>query len=312
MKKVCLFLLFILFGTMPCFAQTQTSSDNTETLPKIFIYHIPEDTEISKEITDNVTNNTDNKKLKVISSDDITADTSDHSQDIDQLDIEETNYDEIDDNYEISDMYSDVLKGYAEYTEGEEDTITLDDNIDNILSINIKKPESIKGQKYFAQPQLLFDEHNEASRLNKMEYNISPVSNTNYTKKGHFSTGTTYEQGIDYAEFEQSTGIFSRYDTKYFAISSAYKKTINSTNNNYNDNFYFAPELKINQYFTLRETLSADIVKNIRKAEFTVSINPFGNKDKNRLLFELGTSSIFDSTNTLLKNQFKFSTNIQL
>ena len=145
-----------------------------------------------------------------------------------------------------------------------------------------------------------------------MEYSIAPLSNTNTAKMGNFSIGTTYDQGIDYAEFEQSTGIFSRYDTKYFAVSSTYKKTINSTNNNYNDKFTFAPELKINQYFTLRETLSADIVKNIRQAEFTISINPFGNRDLDRLRVELGTNSIFDGKNTLLKNQFKFQTNFKL
>lgn len=311
MKKMSFIIILLLLSFLPVYAENPKQCLNKEqNLPNIFIYHIPEDSEISKGISETVTsnnNNNNNNNLKVITSDDITADTSQDSKD---LTISEE--DEDSENYEISDMYSDVLKGYAEYTEGEEDTITLDENLDKTLSINLKKPETIKGQKYLAKPHLLFGKTDSYSRFNNMEYSISPVSNTNTTQKGHFSTGTIYEQGIDYAEFEQSTGVFSRFDTKHFAISSAYKKTINSTNNNYNDNFYFSPELKLNQYFTLRETLSADIVKNIRKAEFTVSINPFGDRDKNRLLFELGTSSIFDSTNTLLKNQFKFSTNIKL
>ena len=48
-----------------------------------------------------------------------------------------------------------------------------------------------------------------------------------------------YNQCIDYGEFEQSSGIFSKYSYKNFAVSTAYMKTVNSTNNNYNDNFYF-------------------------------------------------------------------------
>jgi hypothetical protein len=145
-----------------------------------------------------------------------------------------------------------------------------------------------------------------------MEYSIAPVSSRNYRSIGGFSAGTTYNQGIDYAELEQSTGIFSRYDSKYFAISTSYAKTINSTNNNYNDNFYFSPELKLNQYFTLKEILSADITRNRKKVEVVLSINPFGNKDTNRMRIEFGANATYDDTNALLKNQVKFSTKFSL
>ena len=89
-------------------------------------------------------------------------------------------------------------------------------------------------------------------------------------------------------------------------------KTVNSTNNNYNDNFYFAPEQRLNQYFTLKEILSADITKERRKAEILLSINPLGDKDPNRLKFELGASQTYDYTNAVIKSQFKFSTKFNL
>ena len=280
-----------------------TSDENANTvLPKIFIYHIPDETdsEIKKEIsnTANPDNNTEEQTPKIIISDDVTADTS--GIEPEQEDIVE--------DYELDDMYTDVLKGYAEYDEGEEDAVSLDD-YDNFLTIDIKQPSKVEGGKYSGAKNSFLKSPELFTKYNKMEYSIAPLSNTNTAKMGNFSIGTTYDQGIDYAEFEQSTGIFSRYDTKYFAVSSAYKKTINSTNNNYNDKFTFAPELKINQYFTLRETLSADIVKNIRQAEFTISINPFGNRDLDRLRFELGTNSIFDGKNTLLKKNLTFRKN---
>ena len=93
-----------------------------------------------------------------------------------------------------------------------------------------------------------------------------------------FSAGTVFNQGIDYAELEQSSGVFTKYQYKQVGLSLSYMKTVNTTNNNYNDNFYFAPEWKLNQYFTLREILSADITKNRQKAEFILSINPFGKR----------------------------------
>lgn len=300
---ICLLLTFL-----PGNAKIASDKNDNTTLPKIFIYHIPDEGEIKKEISD-VVNPDDSNDINVITSDDVTADTSGTESDVLESD---NSQDEVAEDYELGDMYSDVLKGYAEYNEGEEDAISLEDSLDNFLSLDIKKPSKINSEVYQGSGKSFFQTPELFTKYNKVEYNIAPMSNTSYTKKGNFSIGTTYDEGIDYAEFEQSTGVFSRYDTKYFAVSSAYKKTINSTNNNYNDNFYFSPELKINQYFTLRETFSADIVKNIRNAEFTISINPFGAKDTDRLIFELGTKSVFDSTNTLLKNQFKFQTNLKL
>ena len=138
------------------------------------------------------------------------------------------------------------------------------------------------------------------------------IKYTSHAKKiGGFTTGTMFNQMIDTAELEQSTGIFSRYDTKYFAIYTAYSKTLNSTNSNYNDNVYISPEFKLNQYFTLKEILSADMTKNRKKAEFVISINPFGKKDTDRLRIEFGANATYDDNNSLLKNQFKFSTKYQ-
>ena len=111
---------------------------------------------------------------------------------------------------------------------------------------------------------------------------------------------------------EQSSGVFYKYKYKRFSITTSYLKTVNSTNNTYNDNFYVAPELELNQYFSLKEILSEDTVKRRKKAELVLSINPFGNKDTDRLRFELGASQTYDDNNNLFKSQFKFSTNFKL
>jgi hypothetical protein len=296
MKKVSLLLICLGLTLLPCIAKNKSDENSgaSETA-KVFVYHIPDDDSVEDEKENSV---------EEITSDDITADTSIVENENDTQEVEE-------DDYELGDMYTDVLHGYAVYDEDE--TISLEDDTKDFQELNIKTPSRVEAIKFNNAQKISILDYNKYSKYNNMEYNIAPVStkNSKYFGSG-FSAGTTYFQGIDYSELEQSTGVFSRYDGKYFAISTSYAKTVNTTNNNYNDNFYFSPELKINQYFTLKETLSADITKNRKKAELSLSINPFGFKDTDRLRFDIGVNATYDDTNTLLKNQFKFSTNIKL
>jgi len=314
-KKIGLLISIVLLSiSLPCNAKVSTAGVTDNEVPKVFIYHIPEDKlptfsngAISKN-TEPVAEPQETEEKKDITSDDVTADTS--GEEIAEEDFSEDEITEPDiEEYRIDDMYADVLHGYAEYDEDGEDAVSLADALENFHTIKLTKPAKVGTKKYTAltdsSPSLY-------SSLNTVEYSIAPISGTSFTKKGGFSAGTMYNQGIDYAELEQSTGVFSRYESKYFAISTAYEKTVNSTNNNYNDNFYLAPELIINQYFSLKEVLSADIAKNRKKAEFILSVNPFGKKDSDRLRLELGASSTYDDTNALLKNQFKFSTKFKL
>lgn len=315
-KKIGLLIITLMLCILlPCDAQVLTGGASDKEVPKIFIYHLPDDivksenNTLSKgETPVEQTKETTEVKQDIVS-DDITADTSGETEEFEDEDISDENSETDIEEYQISDMYADVLHGYAQYDEGEENAIFLSDTVSDFHAIKLMKPAKIDAKKYTYLPQ---SSPGLYSSLSTVEYSISPISGTSYAKKGGFSAGTMYKQGIDYAELEQSTGVFSRYESKYFAISTAYEKTVNSTNNNYNDNFYLAPELILNQYFSLKEVLSADIAKNRKKAEFILSINPFGKKDTDRLRFELGTSATYDDTNALLKNQFKFSTKFKL
>lgn len=266
----------------------------------IFTYHIPDDEEQNTEINQNTTYE-ENKNQQDIVSDDITADTSG----IPKYDPDENIFDE---NYNIDDMYNNVLQGYAEYYEDETNTIALELLQNENLTLNIRQPQIIEG-KYFGYLQSspsLFD--NSYSKYTGSEYSIAPVSGSSSKKIGSFSAGATYNQGIDYGELEQSSGILAKYQHKNFAISTSYTKTINSTNNTYNDNFYIIPELKLNQYLAIKNILSADTVKKRKKAEIVLSVNPFGDKDYDRLRLEVGASETYDEVNNSFKNQLKFST----
>ena len=313
MKKVSLTLIILMLSILPCRANSpfEIKIDKISQ-SSVFVYHIPDEDE-GQETTPAQTQ----EEEPVITSDDVTADTSINSEETNSEETDDEIVDEEDENidgkYEMGDMYTDVLKGYAEYNEEEANTITLDDSPDELLKLDITKPAKVAKNDYTSlkSSSLKFYD-NQYSKYTGSEYNIAPKSSTNYRTYKGFSAGTTYDQCIDYAEFEQSSGVFSRYEYKNWAIRTAYSKTVNSTNNNYNDNFYFSPEWKVNQFFSLREVFSADIAKHRRKAEVVLSINPFGNKDTDRMRLEFGASQSYSNTNEILRSQLKFSTNFKL
>ena len=304
MKRVVIILSLFILSILPCCASEFFENYTASNGRNIFIYHIPDEDDSLK--SENINNNDEQEEKQDIISDDVTANTSGEPdyEDIADSEFNEEDYDD------IGDMYSFVLKGYAQYNEEDANAISLDIPKNEVLVLYIKPPVHV-GEKYFAGLQSgpsLFDS-NIYSKYNGSEYSIAPISASTSKSVGGFSAGTTYSQGIDYGELEQSSGIFTKYQYKRFALSTSYAKTINSTNNNYNDNFYIIPEIKLSQYLTLKNIFSADTVKRRKKAEVVLSVNPFGKKDYDRLRLEFGASETYDEMNELLKGQFRFSTN---
>lgn len=304
MKKVGLFIICFILTLLPCCAKNEKTQDNIPA-PKVFIYHIPDDEPIEEIKT---LNETIEQETYMNTSDDVTADTSikpndnQISQDIENI---------TEDDYSLDDMYTDVLHGYASYDEEEENTISLEDSLEEYQILDIKRPYRVIGGKYVAN-KISKTRPKTYSKLNNMEYTIAQNKFQNSESFGKFSTGTAFEQKIDYAELRQVSSIYSRYDAKHYALTTEFSKTVNSTNGDYNDYFSFSPELKLCQYISLKETLSANFAKHTKIAEFVVSINPFGNKDIDRFRLEIGTSSVFDQNNSVVKNRLKFNTRWQL
>lgn len=296
MKRVIIILTALILTVLPCNANEFFENYTASNGRNVFIYHIPDEEPVQNE---------DNIKPQDIISDDVTADTSRIITDYTNPD-----YNQEEDYDDVGDMYSYVLKGYAQYNDDIQDAVALNLLPDEVLVLYIKQPLHI-GAKYFdgIKPTPSLFDNNMYSKYNGSEYSIAPISVSASKTIGSFSAGTTYSQGIDYGELEQSSGIFTKYQYKRFALSTSYAKTINSTNNNYNDNFYIIPELKLCQYLTLKNILSADTVKRRKKAEIVLSVNPFGKKDYDRLRFELGASETYDEINNIIKGQFRFSTN---
>lgn len=320
MKKVSLILILFIMTILPCAAKNQSDKniESKSNNSKVFVYHIPDDSDSENAQPSSADDNpmqVQELPANGVITDDITIDTSEEAQNLaDNNDEEdEENNDSIGllENYQIDDMYSDVLKGYAEYNEEEENSITLDNADESISTIKIKKPSKVETTD-FSNLSITPQKGNYFS-YTAPEYSITPVSNKKYKQFGKFKAGAVYGQEIFYAELEQSSGIFSSYDfNNKFSVSTSYLKTINSTNNDYNDNFYFSPSYKINQYLTVSESLSADISKERQKADVSLSINPFGNKDEDRLLFIFGASQTRYNDGRTPKNKFSFTTKIKL
>lgn len=309
MKKLSILSILLMLTFLPCNAKTaQTESVEENITPKIFIYHIPDEVEAVQEskgvLSDEIDGTIPIVTVDIIS-DDVTADTSG----VVEEEVEEDIAYEMDESiYQIDDMYTDVLYGYASYDE--EDAIVLEDTLDEFQAIHIQRPYNYKGGKYHAGKKL---GHRSAySKFNNMEYTINQVKYDEAESFGKITAGTAFEQKIDYAELRQVSSIYSKYDAKHYALTTEFSKTINSTNGDFNDYFSFTPELKLGQYLSLKETVSANFAKHIKIAEFYISINPFGRKDIDRWNIELGTSSVFDQNNSLVKNRFKVTTKFKL
>ena len=299
MKRVGLFLIICMLAILPCQASILDEAENSvgENGNVIYKFQLPEDDEQEQ------TNQ--EQQLEDIKSDDITEDTNPPIS-YDDYDFSE------DGDYAISDMYTDVLKGYAEYNVEEEEGIELEIPDFSLITLNIKKPVSIEEQNFSYLKSTPLFTPNQYSRLNSSEYSIAPMYSSRSRQIGAFSAGTIFSQYIDTGELENSSGIFSRYQYKRLALTTTYTRTHSSTDNSYSDNFYFAPELKLNQYLTITERLSANPMTKNKKAEFILSINPFGERDIDRLRLDLGTSQSYDDENNLLKSQFKFYTVFKL
>ncbi len=205
-----------------------------------------------------------------------------------------------------------TLRGYAEYIDGEEELYLTDD--DGKFVLNLKQPQKISSDSLLdksisrttsVSPGL-------CSKFASEEYRVSDIDRASSEKIGNFSFGTAYSSSISTSQLERETSLFTRYEYKNFALNSSYKKTLGTTGGIYYDNIYFTPEYKVNDFFTLKDEMSYDPVRNRRKNSFVLSVNPFGKSEKDRMNFEVKAGQTYDQDNYLIRTQFEFNTKFKL
>ena len=138
-----------------------------------------------------------------------------------------------------------------------------------------------------------------------LEYSIAPVDATSEIKHGGFSIGTSYNESIDTSDLGFTASFYTKYETKHFALTSAYNKESGIDYSMNIDKFLVAPEFKLNNHISVKGIISSDITRNRKKNELVLSVKP---TKSDRIRFELGTNYTFDDTNSLIRSQVKFST----
>ncbi len=291
MKRVVIFLCLILVCQASVLAESEkniTTVQKEVELPNIFIWAIPDDEEQPEE--------KDKKSEKK---------TDDNEQ------AEEESSQKSDNEEEPVVLNAATLKGYAEYVEDADDILYMDST--DLFTLNIKTPQKIASEDISGSKSSIDTKRKYyISKFKSEEYAISPWSQ-NYTENdGNWSFGTSFGSEISTSQLEKTTGLFTKYENKYFSLSSNYKKNNPTTTQIQTDNFSITPELKLNNYFSVRDVFSKDITRNRRSSELIFSVNPLGAKDADRMRFDVGAKQTYDINTGNTWSQLNFTTNFKL
>ncbi len=284
MKKILLLALFV-FLQIPAIAQDTKSINKDVELPNIFIWAIPDD---------NSNQEADNKKFKK-SKEESEEPISDENAKAEEPIV----------------LNATTLKGYAEYIEGADDILYMENY--QKLSLNIKNPQKISS-KNITNGKVPFSNSNYGaiSKFKSEEYSISPDKRNFMQQDGNWSYGTSFGSEISTSQLEKTTGLFTKYENKYFSLSSNYNKNNMTTAQIQTDNFSITPELKFNNYISIKDVLSKDMTRNRRSSELIFSINPLGAKDLDRMRFNIGAKQTYDENTGNTWSQLNFTTNFKL
>lgn len=287
MKRfVVVLALMFLAGGFPVCAECVTEKPAEDVqLPNIFIWAIPDDEEQPEAV---------NKKEQKES----TAD-------------EENTELQTEDEEEPVVLNAATLKGYAEYIEGAEDILYMEDFPK--FTLNIKTPQKITSENIAGSKMPVYTgDFSLLSKYKSDEYAISPRSRNFTAQDGNWSYGTSFNSEISTSQLENATSLFTKYENKYFSLSSNYKKNNLTTAQIQTDNFSVTPELKLGNYFSIRDVLSKDITRNRQSSELIFSVNPFGAKDTDRMRFDIGAKQTYDVNTGNTWSQLNFTTNFRL
>lgn len=290
MKNLLLLAVLLFLTGLPALAEDVINADTK--LPNIFIWALPEDLTSPQGVEESAKAK---KKNKEVPASDVQQDNVFEPQEEEPVVLNAT-----------------TLKGYAEYVEDAEDVYLMDDHTQ--FTLNLKTPQKVTSQKIVDDNKIVpkMDEIYSISKFKGEEYSISPTSRNVTVKDGGWSAGTTFSSGISTSQLENTTGLFTRYENKHFAISSAYAKNNMTTRGLTTDSFYVVPEFRLNSIFAVQGVLSADITRNRRSSELVLSVNPLGKKGIDRMNFEVGAKQTFDMNSGDMWSQFRFSTKFKL
>ena len=214
------------------------------------------------------------------------------------------------------------LHGYLEYNQNEQQQDLEQEAVYlqpmTAQSINISQPRKIESKSLVSNMkkptfQPMQDELKAASKFASQEYNIAPVSTSYGRKIGKMSFGTMYDSSLDSGSGSQSnsTGIFAKYEGRYFALSTAFSKNTNYNFADYSDKVYFAPELKLTKRLSLLDVMQTDVNQINKKNELVLRYTPHFKKYADDVQLELGAGQSFYD-DSYVNSSVRFSTRFKL
>lgn len=230
------------------------------------------------------------------------------------------NIEDIDSYFVDEPQQTQELNGYIEYNqpegeaEQEQNAIRLDSA--QTTGINISKPKSLGSKSLLSNSrkpsfQPIQDNMDSASKFATQEYSIRPISSTYSKKYGKFSFGTMYDSSVGSAQVNYSTGLFSKYEGKHFALSTAFQKSTNSNYDSYNDKFFVAPELKLTKRLSLLDVMQTDVNQINKKNEVVLRYTPHFKKYADDVQLELKAGQSFYE-DSYINSSVQFSTRFKL
>ena len=188
------------------------------------------------------------------------------------------------------------LKGQVHYDDNEIETIYLDDDIEKpyinipkktltlpagVLNItsNANTPRSALARAMMSRPDLT---------------DIMPLAGSISEYVGGFSYGQTWGQELSYAQMEDTTSFFVRYDTpRYFSITTSIRQAVNQDIGTQYNILRIIPEWHITDRLTLKDSFSSYMNLPKNKNELTIVYTPELKKYADSLKFELGVAQSF-------------------
>ena len=181
-------------------------------------------------------------------------------------------------------------------------TLILPSNMFNSpISVN-QASNAITGRSVFNQNAYI----REASR------SVASIKGSAVEQSGKFSFGAGYSRGLDKAQMEDSTNLFTTYDAGRFAIKSQYLTTSKQNLGTYSNCFKLSPEVKLTDQFRIRSGFTSYTNIPLKKGEVVLVYTPSLIKRLEALNFELGVAQRYNTQTGVTGSEIKFSTGFRL
>lgn len=212
-----------------------------------------------------------------------------------------------------------TLQGFLEFNEpseleSEKNAVHLDSG-DISKNINFTNPKKIISKSLLGSKKPIFtpmgSELSAASRFSSQEYMINPISTSYSQKVGKFTFGTVYNASLDSASTNYTTSVFSKFEGKRFAFSTAFAKDTNLNESTFGDKIYIIPELKLTKRLSLLNVMQTDVNQINKKSEMVLRYTPNLKNRADDVQFEVGAGQTFYNDD-YVKSSLRFSTKFKL